>query len=86
MQRIPNEGPAALRARWLAELAEALEAARSLVSDLEAGDDRIDSADLCARIEAVRTEVLAMRLKRSAGAGQEFGPEWSEGLPWTRSA
>lgn len=86
MHRVPSEGPAALRARWLAELAEALEAARALVSDLEAGDERIDAAELCARIEAVRSEVLAMRLKRSAGGDHEFGPEWSERLPWTRSA
>ena len=86
MNRIPDNGPAALRAHWLAELAEALEAARSLVSDLEAGDERIDAVDLCSRIEAVRNEVLAMRLKRSPSRDHEFRPEWSENLPWTRSA
>ena len=75
-----------MRARWLAELAEALEAARALVRDLEDGDERLDAADLGAQIEAVRSEVLAMRLKRSANVDQEFGPEWSESLPWTRSA
>ena len=86
MHRVPNDGPAALRARWLAELAEALETARALVSDLEARDERIDAADLSAQIEAVRSEVLAMRVKRSTAGGYEFGPEWSEILPWTRSA
>ena len=86
MRRIPNEDAAALRARWLAELSNALEAARDLVSDLEAGDERIDAAELHARIDAVRREVLAMRLKRSPASGREFYPEWSESLPWTRSA
>ena len=75
-----------MRARWLAELADALEAARALVRDLEDGDERLDAADLGAQIEAVRSEVLAMRLKRSANVDQKFGPEWSESLPWTRSA
>jgi hypothetical protein len=86
MHRIAGEDSAALRARWLADLAEALEAARLLVGDLEAGDARIDAADLYARIETVRSEVLAMRLKRSLGGSREFDPEWSEGLPWMRSA
>jgi hypothetical protein len=86
MSRSSSEDSAALRARWLAELAYALEAARSLVGDLEAGDQRIDAADLYARIEAVKREVLAMRTKRSAGSEREFSPEWNETLPWTRSA
>jgi hypothetical protein len=86
MHRMTGEDSAALRARWLGELADALEAARLLVGDLEAGDARVDAAALYARIEAVRSEVVAMRLKRSLGAVREFEPEWSESLPWTRSA
>ena len=86
VRRVPSEETAAQRAHWLAELADALDAARILVGDLEAGDERIDAADLYARIEAVRAEVLAMRLKRSVGGCQDFGPEWGEGMPWKRSA
>jgi hypothetical protein len=86
VRRVSNEESAARRAQWLAELTDALDAARHLVADLELGDGRIDAADLYARIEAVRIEVLAMRLWRSGAGGQDFGPEWSEGVPWQRSA
>lgn len=86
VRRVQNEDSATVRARWLAELSDALDAARTLVCDLELGDERIDAADLHARIEALRAEVLAMRLKRSLAGGQEFGPEWSEGIPWRRRA
>ena len=86
VRRVQKEDSATARARWLAELSDALDAARTLVCDLELGDERIDAANLHSRIEALRGQVLAMRLKRSAGGGQEFGPEWSEGIPWKRRA
>jgi hypothetical protein len=83
--RIPNEDSAAGRARWLAELAAALDDARQLVKELGA-EQGIEAVELYARIEAVRIEVQAMRLKRTYGRGEDFGPEWTGNLPWRRSA
>lgn len=81
-----SEESAANRARWLAELADALDGARHLVKQLGADEGRLAAVELYARIEAVRIEVHMMRLKRSYGGGQEFDPKWSEDLPWKRSA
>ena len=86
MNRIPFDVSAALRARWLAELAEALEKARALVKQLGAADGRLEAIELYARIEAIRFEVQAMRLGLRDGAGQRTSPEWSNNLPWQRSA
>jgi hypothetical protein len=81
-----SENSAAKRARWLAELTEALDHARRLVKQLGAAEGRIEAVELYARIEAVRLEVQTMRLRRSGGNAREFAPEWSKDLPWKRSA
>lgn len=86
MNRVPSEVSAALRARWLAELAEALEQARALVKQLGAAEGRIEAIELYARIEAIRFEVQAMRLGAHRAATEPAGPEWSKNLPWQRSA
>jgi hypothetical protein len=86
VDRVPNEHPAANRARWLAELAEALDEASVLVRELGSSADAADTAELYARIEAVRVQVEAMRVSRRSGGGADFGPEWSKDLPWRRSA
>lgn len=86
MFEVPNAGSAAERARWLAELADALDEARDLVRHLGIEEARIDAIDVAARIEAVRNEVQAIRLMRSAGGGQDFGPEWIKNIPWKLSA
>jgi hypothetical protein len=52
------------RARWLGELAAALEEARRLTKQLGADEGRIEAVELYARIEAVRLEIQAMRLTR----------------------
>jgi hypothetical protein len=75
-----------MRAVWLADLAAALDDARRLVKELGAADGRIEAIELYARIEAVRLEVQAMRLRRSCGCDQDFGPEWTNNIPWKRSA
>jgi cell division inhibitor SulA len=80
------EVAAAQRARWLAELAEALETARALVMEMGADQGRIDAVELYARIEAVRFEVQAMRLGRGSAVGTHSGPEWTRNLPWQRRA
>jgi hypothetical protein len=86
MVGVPNAESAAQRARWLAELADALDEARDLVRQLGIEEGRIDAIDVSARIEAVRNEVQTMRLMRSSGCGHDFDPEWIKNIPWRLSA
>ena len=86
MVRVPNEDSAAQRARWLAEVADALEDARRVVKILGAAEGRIDAVGLYARIEAVRLQVQSMRIRRSYGGSGNSRPEWTNGIPWKESA
>lgn len=84
VDRVANGDSAARRARWLAELGDALDEARQVTKQLGAAEGRIEMVELYARIEAVRLEVQAMRLRRPS-ARPDFDPEWTD-LPWKRSA
>lgn len=84
MDSVANADVAASRARWLAELGDALDEARRLTKKLGATEGRIEAVELYARIEAMRFEVQAMRLRRTAQR-VEFDPEWTD-LPWQQSA
>ena len=86
MDRFPGAESSILRARWLAELADALDRARVIVADLGQAELQIDTADLYDRIECVRAAVLAMRVRPSLSSFREFTPEWSESLPWSHGA
>jgi hypothetical protein len=86
VDRVSNRDSAAQRAHWLAELSAALDDARHLVKELGAEEGRIEAVEIYARIEAVRLEVQAMRLRRTYGGGEEFGLEWTKDIPWKRSA
>jgi acyl-CoA reductase-like NAD-dependent aldehyde dehydrogenase len=86
MVGMPSEESATQRARWLGELADALEEARHLVKQLAKEESRFDAIELSARIEAARFEVQTLRLRRSPGGGQDFGPAWSKDIPWKLSA
>ena len=86
VDRLANDISAAERARWLAELAEALEEARRLVKLLGAADGEIGAVELYARIEAVRIEVQAIRMRCTYVRDPEFSPEWIKDIPWKRSA
>ena len=86
MVRVSGEVSATRRARWLAELADALDEARQLTKRLGAAEGRIEAVELYARIEAVRLEVQTMRLRRLSGGGRDNGPEWTGNFPWKRSA
>jgi hypothetical protein len=86
MVGISSAESAAHRARWLAELADALDEARTLVRQLGVEEARIDAIDIAARIEAVSNEVQRMRLMRSSSGGQDFDPEWTKDIPWRLSA
>ena len=82
---MPSEDSAAQRARWLAELAEALDEARELLKQLSE-EKAAEAAALSERIEAAREQVQSLRLRRLSGGGQDFGPEWTENIPWRLSA
>jgi hypothetical protein len=82
---LPSEDPAADRARWLGELAEALDEAREVLKQI-GGTSSAEAAALELRIEAACAQVHAMRLRRIAGGGQVFGPEWAQNIPWRLSA
>lgn len=85
MTGMPGEDSAARRARWLAELAEALDEARELLKQLGEHNGP-EAAALGERIEAAQLQVEGMRLRRIAGGGQGFGPEWTQNIPWRLSA
>ena len=83
---MPGEMTAAARARWLAELSDALDAAQEAVSKL-AGRLSIPAAmELYVRIEAARLEVRALRLRGRRMPGEEIDPERTQQLPWERNA
>lgn len=86
MVGLANADSVAQRARWLAELAEALNEARRVVKQLAIEESRYDTLEVAARIEAARFDVESLRLRRSIGARQDVGPKWSEDVPWKLSA
>lgn len=86
MIEMPSTESAAERARWLAEIASALEEARQLVRRLAVDEGRMDAIELAVRIDAARVEVRTLRLMRSSGSPQDFGPDWSKDIPWKLSA
>jgi hypothetical protein len=74
---MPIEVSAAERARWLAELADALEQAERLVWSL--GDlprTHPEMIELYGSLDAARAEVQALRVKRVATAAADLGPFW----------
>lgn len=70
MRKIPS---AAVRARWLAEVANALDQAQSLVErmDSKPGDWR-DRAELAHRIEAAKQLTRSLRLSSDRRAEREI--------------
>jgi len=76
MYSVPTEVSAIERARWLAELSEALDAARRLLSKFDIRDrDREEALDLYTRIEAARFQVQSLRLSRSLHPRPESTPD-----------
>lgn len=66
MCSVPSDVTASERARWLAEIAEALDDARdALVVMKLKEDERATARDLYLSIEAARMEVRSLRLSRS---------------------
>lgn len=83
MFSVPTEVPAAGRARWLADVAEALDEAHRILFELKLPEERAAEAlDLYVRIEGARIEVQSLRLSRSNGSRTEPRPEWTNLIPW----
>jgi hypothetical protein len=82
--RVPIDVSAAERARWLAELSEALEQAEQLVWSLS---DRPGLApelrELYGRLDAARAEVQSLRFKRATASRANNRPFWIELAPWS---
>jgi hypothetical protein len=76
MCSVPIEVPPADRARWLAELAQALDEAQRLFRQLDVRTiPRADAFELYMRIEAARLEVQSLRLSRSLRERAEMSPQ-----------
>ena len=76
---MPIEVSAAERARWLAELADALEQAERLVWSL--GDlprTNPEMIELYGSLDAARAEVQALRVKRVATPPADLQPFWTK--------
>lgn len=86
MIRMPNEGSAAARARWLAEVAAALDDARQVIKQLGALTSGIEFVELYDQIDSLAVDIEMTRRMRSSPAGRHFDPEWSNNIPWSLSA
>lgn len=83
--RIGNEGAAAERARWLAELAFAVDRAQRLARTLSASQsDPAEAIELGKRLEAIRTEVEELRRGSRILLRREIDPRWTGLVPWNR--
>ena len=77
MFQVPASVTAAQRARWLAELSEALGEAQQLLWDLRPNMRDMEALDLAARVEAARAQVRSLSIARSNGTFPELPPEWA---------
>jgi hypothetical protein len=83
MCSVPTKVPAADRARWLSELADALDQAHRVLFELDLDEDSVPCArDLHVRVEAARLQVQMLMLSRSIARSKETGPDWTNLLPW----
>lgn len=81
--RSDSSDESAARARWLAELAQALLHAQELTWRFgQAVGENAEAMDLFGRIEAVRGEVRSLQLRNVSGRDGKNGPEWISGSPW----
>ena len=78
---------AAQRARWLAELSEALDDAQRLICDVGPSSMRdVDRLDLAARVEAARAEVRSLRLGHDDRFAERNAPEWTNQSLWSSAS
>ena len=81
VRRVPNQRSTSERARWLAELAEALEQAQRLAW-LVGQESGGEAMELYGRLESVRLEVQSLQLGRLKASGDEASADWTRGFPW----
>lgn len=83
MVQCPGDEAAAQRARWLAELSEALDAALRLLMGLGVtATDHRHAIELYLRIERARQAVQSLRMRRGSGPGELSDPKWTGSVPW----
>ena len=83
---VPSDVPAAIRARWLAELSQAFDETHQLLRRLQLSDDQRPLAqEMFLKIEAARLEVQSLRLSRSLNPREQSEPKWTVSAPWNRS-
>jgi hypothetical protein len=77
LHRAPDSAAALERARWLAELLEAINQAQRIAWRLGVAEGDCEEArDLYARLEAVRNEVDALRFGDWTALRSEIDPNW----------
>ena len=78
MKRVPTMISATERARWLAELAAAMDEAQALLWRIGVTEgDHADARELFGRIEATRGEIERLRGIREA-THADFDPNWTK--------
>jgi hypothetical protein len=83
----PSDLSAAARARWLAELAEALAQAQRLAWHLaDALGEGSGAMDLYVHIEEAISEVQSLRLGSFRQLPGKEDPEWMNSSPWPRNS
>ena len=90
MHRTSNKSLAAERARWLVDLANAIDQAQQLAWRLAHEEGHPEASSLYSRLECAREEIDALRRSGWADVRQDFPSEWIELLPeslvWLASA
>ena len=83
---MPTEVSAVDRARWLAELADALEQAQRLTWRIGwSGGGNSEAMELYGRLEAARMEAQSLRLGGFERSSQQFDPKWRDLPLWPRN-
>jgi hypothetical protein len=73
------------RARWLSELADALDEAQKVAWRLGVSEgDSAEAKELYGRIEAAQAEVDRLRLSGSRRIREESDPDWTDIQLWAR--
>jgi hypothetical protein len=75
------------RARWLAELATALEEARKLLWEIGSLEDNMEAGELYVLIETLQVEIELLQTRRDAAATLRSSPNWTQSdepstTPW----
>ena len=86
VHRSSNEAQAQERARWLAELAVAIDEAQRLAWRLGVAEGGSPVAKaLYGRLETLRAEVASLRRAGWARHREEIEPPWMNLIPWATS-